>query len=134
MKPFDNINNENWLLFASLNYRLKEHSTTREFLSDLNITKYINRLFNNYRKKGYLKSRLCMNHIIVYFNVFHVEAAQRLLFFKVPPENWALLKMFLVFLNKCPEKVRGINGSMIMVGDIDIEQDALEIARKELNG
>jgi len=75
-----------------------------------------------------------MNHIIVYFNVFHVEAAQRLLFFKVPPENWALLKMFLVFLNKCPEKVRGINGSMIMVGDIDIEQDALEIARKELNG
>tara|TARA_B100000287_G_scaffold404579_1_gene427383 strand:+ start:1648 stop:2052 length:405 start_codon:yes stop_codon:yes gene_type:complete len=134
MKTFDNINNENWLLFASLNYRLKEHSTTREFLSDLNITKYINRLFNNYRKKGYLKSRLCMNHIIVYFNVFHVEAAQRLLFFKVPPENWALLKMFLVFLNKCPEKVRGINGSMIMVGDIDIEQDALEIARKELNG
>ena len=134
MKTFDNINNENWLLFASLNYRLKEHSTTREFLSDLNITKYINRLFNNYRKKGYLKSRLCMNHIIVYFNVFHVEAAQRLLFFKVPPEKWALLKMFLVFLNKCPEKVRGINGSMIMVGDIDIEQDALEIARKELNG
>jgi len=134
MKTFDNINNENWLLFASLNYRLKEHSTTREFLSDLNITKYINRLFNNYRKKGYLKSRLCMNHIIVYFNVFHLEAAQRLLFFKVPPENWALLKMFLVFLNKCPEKVRGINGSMIMVGDIDIEKDALEIARKELNG
>ncbi len=134
MKAFDNINNENWLLYASQNYRLKEHSTTREFLSDLNITKYINRLFNNYRKKGYLKSRLCMNHIIVYFNVFHLEPAQRLLFFKVPPENWGLLKMFLVFLNRCPEKVRGINGSIIMVGDIEIEQDALEIARKELNG
>ena len=134
MKPFDNINNENWLLFASLNYRLKEHSTTREFLSDLNTTKYINRHFNNYRKKGYLKSRLCMNHIIVYFNVFSLEAAQRLLFFKIPPENWGLLKMFLVFLEKCPNKVRGINGSTIMVGDIDIEQDALEVAKKELNG
>ena len=131
---FENLNNDNWLLYAFQNYRMKEHTTTREFWSDVNITKYINRHFNNYRRKKTMKSRLCMNHIIVYFNVFHVEAAQRLLFFKVPPENWALLKMFLVFLNKCPEKVRGINGSMIMVGDIDIEQDALEIARKELNG
>jgi len=75
-----------------------------------------------------------MNHIIVYFNVFSLEAAQRLLFFKIPPENWGLLKMFLVFLEKCPNKVRGINGSTIMVGDIDIEQDALEVAKKELNG
>ena len=134
MKPFDNINNENWLLFASLNYRLKEHSTTREFLSDLNTTKYINRHFNNYRKKGYLKRRLCMNHIIVYFNVFHVEAAQRLLFFKIPPENWSLLKMFLMFLEKCPQRVRGINGTTIMIGDIIVENDALEVAKRELNG
>ncbi len=134
MKPFDNISNENWLLYASLKYKLKEHSTTREFMTDLNTTKYINRHFNNYRRKGYLKSRLCMNHIIVYFNVFQTDAAQRLLFFKIPPENWALLKMFLVFLERCPQQVRGINGSTINVGEIEIEQDALEVAKEELNG
>tara|TARA_B110000902_G_scaffold244200_1_gene297200 strand:- start:861 stop:1265 length:405 start_codon:yes stop_codon:yes gene_type:complete len=134
MKPFDDISNENWLLFASLNYKLKEHSTTREFMADLNTTKYINRHFNNYRRKGYLKSRLCMNHIIVYFNVFQTPAAQRLLFFKVPPENWALLKMFLVFLERCPQQVRGVNGSTINVGEIEIEKNALEVAREELNG
>jgi hypothetical protein len=134
MKPFDDISNENWLLFASLNYKLKEHSTTREFMADLNTTKYINRHFNNYRRKGYLKSRLCMNHIIVYFNVFQIPAAQRLLFFKVPPENWALLKMFLVFLERCPQQVRGVNGSTINVGEIEIEKNALEVAREELNG
>tara|TARA_Y100000004_G_scaffold190794_1_gene248469 strand:+ start:241 stop:468 length:228 start_codon:yes stop_codon:yes gene_type:complete len=75
-----------------------------------------------------------MNHIIVYFNVFHTDAAQRLLFFKIPPENWALLKMFLVFLERCPRHVRGINGSTINIGEIEIEKDALDIAEKELNG
>ena len=134
MIAFDNLTNENWLLYAFQNYRMKEYTTTREFVSDVNITKYINRQFNGYRRNDVLKCRLTMNHIIVYFNVFQFEAAQRLLFFKTAPNNWSLLKMFLMFLEKCPQRVRGINGTTIMIGDIIVENDALEVAKRELNG
>tara|TARA_B100000287_G_scaffold422903_1_gene465481 strand:- start:2819 stop:3244 length:426 start_codon:yes stop_codon:yes gene_type:complete len=130
---FENLNNDNWLLYAFQNYRMKEHTTTREFWSDVNITKYINRHFNNYRRKKTMKSRLCMNHIIIYFNVFQFEAAQRLLFYKTSPENWSLLKMFLLLLNRCPRKVVGINGSTIMVGDIEMEDEACQLVLQDLD-
>tara|TARA_B100000287_G_scaffold402626_1_gene423719 strand:+ start:3510 stop:3935 length:426 start_codon:yes stop_codon:yes gene_type:complete len=113
---------------------MKEHTTTREFQQDVNKTKYINRHFNNYRKKGELKSRLLLNHVIMYFNVFRLEAAQRLLFFKIPPDNWSLLKIFLLLANRCPRKVLGVNGQNINVGNIQIEDNAKEVVLRELYG
>ena len=113
---------------------MKEHTTTREFRQDVNKTKYINRHFNNYRKKGELKSRLLLNHTIMYFNVFRFDAAQRLLFFKIPPENWSLLKMFLILANRCPEQVMGINGQNVRVDNIRLEDNAKDIAAEELYG
>ena len=64
MIAFDNLTNEIWLLYAFQNYRMKEYTTTREFVSDVNITKYINRQFNGYRRNDVLKCRLTMNHIM----------------------------------------------------------------------
>ena len=113
---------------------MKEHTTTREFRQDVNKTKYINIHFNNYRKKGELKSRLLLNHTIMYFNVFRFDAAQRLLFFKIPPENWSLLKMFLILANRCPEQVMGINGQNVRVDNIRLEDNAKDIAAEELYG
>ena len=111
---------------------MKEHTTTREFQQDVNKTKYINRHFNNYRKKGELKSRLLLNHVIMYFNVFRLDAAQRLLFFKIPPDNWSLLKMYLILANRCPRNVKGINGQNVNVGNIPLEDNAKEVATREL--
>lgn len=113
---------------------MKEHTTTREFQQDVNKTKYINRHFNNYRKKGELKSRLLLNHVIMYFNVFRLDAAQRLLFFKIPPDNWSLLKMYLILANRCPRSVKGINGQNVNVGNIPLEDNAKEVATRELYG
>ena len=109
---------------------MKEHTTTREFQQDVNKTKYINRHFNNYRKKGELKSRLLLNHVIMYFNVFRLDAAQRLLFFKIPPDNWSLLKMYLILANRCPRNVKGINGQNVNVGNIPLEDNAKEVATR----
>jgi len=134
MVRFENLTNENWLLYAFQNYIMKEHTTTREFRQDVNKTKYINRHFNNYRKKGELKSRLLLNHTIMYFNVFRFDAAQRLLFFKIPSENWPLLKMFLILANRCPEQVMGINGQNVQVDNIRLEDNAKDIAAEELYG
>ena len=74
-----------------------------------------------------------VNNIIIYFNVFQFEAAQRLLFYKTSPENWSLLKMFLLLLNRCPRKVVGINGSTIMVGDIEMEDEACQLVLQDLD-
>ena len=47
--------------------------------------------------------RLIINHIIILSNVFGVDAATTLLFFKIEPNHWSLIKTILVFLHFMPE-------------------------------
>ncbi len=47
--------------------------------------------------------RLIINHIIILANVFGVEAATTLLFFKIEKNHWSILKTFLIFLHYMPE-------------------------------
>ena len=65
--------------------------------------KYLKRLFRKYDTSKELKMRLIINHIIILVNVFGVDAATTLLFFKIEREHWSLLKTFLVFLLFMPE-------------------------------
>ena len=65
--------------------------------------KYIKRLFRKYTATGELRTRLIINHIVILSNVFGVDAATTMLFFKVEKEHWPLLKTFLTFLNLMPE-------------------------------
>mgnify|MGYP001331599629 FL=1 len=53
---------------------------------------------------GVLRERLILNHIIIFYNVFGIEAATRLLFFRLEEDLHPLLKTFLVFLNYLPEE------------------------------
>ena len=48
--------------------------------------KYIKRLFRKYKSTNELKTRLVINHLIVLQNVFGVDAACTLLFFKIERE------------------------------------------------
>ena len=74
-----------------------------EFQEDLKRIKYIKRLFKKYLDTGSLRTRLIINHIIVLANVFGVDAATTLLFFKIERNHWPILKAFLVFLQYMPE-------------------------------
>ena len=67
--------------------------------------KYLKRLFRKYEtsKGKELKERLVINHIIILVNVFGVDAATTLLFFKIERNHWPLLKTFLVYLSYMPE-------------------------------
>ena len=65
--------------------------------------KYLNRLFRKYDTSKDLKMRLIINHIIVLANVFGVDAATTLLFFKIEKSHWPILKAFLIFLQYMPE-------------------------------
>jgi hypothetical protein len=65
--------------------------------------RYLKRLFRKFDTSGELKVRLIVNHIIILSNVFGVDATTTLLFFKIEPNHWSLLKTFLVYLHFMPE-------------------------------
>ena len=100
---FKKITRDNWLFFAIKNYNVPNLDSEQEFYEDLKRFKYIKRLFRKYKSTGELKTRLIINHIIVLQNVFGMEAACTLLFFKIEQEFWSVLKPFLEFLSLMPE-------------------------------
>ena len=65
--------------------------------------KYLKRLFRKYNTSKEFKARLIVNHIIILANVFGIDAASTLLFFKIDKEHWSMLKTILIFLNYMPE-------------------------------
>lgn len=104
MKVFDELNEENFLLYAAKNYNNKQCLDVEEFYDDLARFKYIKRLLRKYKESGLIQERLVLNHLVILYNVFGIEAANRMVFHKIEPELWSAVKPFLVFLNYLPEK------------------------------
>lgn len=98
------LNEENFLLYAIKNYDNPECKSMTEFEEDLNRFVYLKRLFRKYHKTGELKERLILNHLITFYNVFGVQAATKILFYRIESELHYILKTFLVYLNYIPEE------------------------------
>ena len=73
-----------------------------EFSEDVNRIKYLKRLFSRYDQEGDLKSRLILNHLIIFNNVFGLVPASRILFYRVEEKYYPILKTSLKFLDKLP--------------------------------
>ena len=88
-------------------YNNPECIDVEEFKEDVSRFKYIKRLLSRYEAHGDLQERLILNHLIVIYNVFGIQAANKMLWFKVEENHWTYIKPFLVFLNYLPidEKV-----------------------------
>ena len=127
---FDDLNEKNFLLYAMQHYENPQCVEVEEFNDDLKKIKYIKRLFNQYAIEGVLKERLLLNHVIVFYNVFSVEAATRILFYKLEEEFWPMLKTFLFYLNFLPDKIESINGKTILATDIPMDQGIVDSLRK----
>lgn len=97
-----NLTEENFTLFAMKHYDNPHCRGVSEFNDDLKKFKYLKRLFRKYKAGGGLKERLILNHIIVIYNLFGVDAASNMLFFKIDQKYWPQLKSFLVYLNVMP--------------------------------
>jgi hypothetical protein len=97
-----NLTEENFTLFAMKHYDNPHCRGVTEFNDDLKKFKYLKRLFRKYRTGGGLKERLILNHIIVIYNLFGVDAATNMLFFKIDKKYWPQLKSFLMYLNVMP--------------------------------
>ena len=96
---FNELNEDNFLLFAIKHYDNPQCATKDDFYEDLKRFKYIKRLFKRYVKTGVLKTHLLLNHIIVVYNIFG-DAGTPLLFFKLESEYWSPLKSFMVYLDR----------------------------------
>ena len=115
---FDDLNDDNFLMFTMKEYNDIQCTDIEEFYDDLKKIKYIKRLFNIYKNNGQLKERLILNHLIIFYNVFSVQAGTRILFYKIEKDFWPMLKTFLIFLDRMPEKIDSIRGEIIRASDI----------------
>lgn len=96
------LTEENFLLYAIKHYDNPACKGMTEFQDDLKRFRYIKRLFRKYTAGGGLKERLILNHLVVLYNLFGIEATTQMLFYKIEKRYWSQLKTFLVFLNLMP--------------------------------
>jgi hypothetical protein len=99
---FDELNKDNFILFAIKHYENPSSTTQEEFDEDLNRFKYIKRWLKKYHDTGEMNSHLLLNHIIVIFNCWN-DAAIPMLFYKIESTYWSYLKSFIVYLHRLPE-------------------------------
>ena len=103
MVDFSTLTPDNINMFAMKHYDNPTCVDEKEFLDDMKRFKYLKRLFRKYDASKEFKARLIVNHIIILANVFGIDAATTLLFFKIDKQHWSMLKTILIFLNYMPE-------------------------------
>lgn len=115
------LTEDNLFLYAAKHYYNPQFSDIEEFHEDLKRFKYIKRLINRYLENDDLAERLILNHVIIIFNVFGIEAALNILELKLDKKHWPVMKPFLVFLKYITnEQYTGIS----------MDQNVVEVLRK----
>ena len=100
MLLFDDLDEENFLLYAAKNYYNPTCIDAEEFYEDIKRFKYLKRLIRRYDDGGTLAVNLILNHLVVIFNVFGIEAGLRMLEYKlVIASDLSIVKPFLIYLN-----------------------------------
>lgn len=115
---FDELNEDNYLLFAIKFYDNPQSVTKDDFEDDLKRIKYVKRLLKRYKNTGILKTHLILNHLIILFNVFN-DATIPLLFYNLDVDLWPIIKSFLIFLNRIPEYPK------TQINEIEEDKDCL---------
>ena len=121
MIVFNELTEENLFLYAAKHYRNPGFTDIEEFYEDLKRFKYIKRLLNRYLESGELAERLLLNHLIVIFNSFGIEAGLNILELKLDDKHWPVIKPFLIYLKYIKDnQYTGIN----------MDQNVVKVLRK----
>jgi hypothetical protein len=99
---FDELNEDNYLMFAIKHYDNPQSLTQDDFYEDLKRFNWINRLLKKYKSSGSLNIHLLINHFIILYNVFG-DATTPLLFYKIDSQFWSIIKTFIIYLGRLPE-------------------------------
>ena len=124
---FNELNEDNFQLFAAKHYENPQAVTKEDFEKDLNYFKYIKRLLRRYKSTGELKTHLLINHFIVLYNIFGEEATP-MLFYKIEEDLWSTMKTFIIFLNKLNRHPK------CYIHDIEVDIECLSQLQKVYNG
>jgi hypothetical protein len=116
---FNELNEENFLIFAIKNYENPQAVTKEDFDKDLSRFRYVKRLLKRYKNGGELKVHLIINHFIILYNVFG-DATTPMLFYKIDKSLWSSIKTFVVFLGKLPEHPK------TYIHDIELDKKCLD--------
>ena len=117
---FNELNDDNYLIFAIKHYDNPQAVTQEDFYEDMKRFKWIKRLLNKYKNSGDLNVHLLLNHFIILYNVFG-EATTPLLFYKIDKDLWGVLKTFILYLERVPEYPKSA------LHDIPVDEKCLEI-------
>jgi len=123
-----NLTESTFLLYAMKHYDNPQCTDMSEFEEDMKRFQYLRKLFSRYKQDNDLKERLILNHLIVIYNVFGVDATN-MLFLKLH-EFHSYLKPFVEYLNFMPQVLQydeNIISKDSITGDIFIEQKLKEI-------
>ena len=104
MDIFEDLNEENFTLFAIRHYDNPQCTSTEEFYEDIRRFRYLKRLLKRYHRTGELRERLILNHLIILSNVFGVPNAIRMLQHKMDDEYWPVIKTCLLYLDYIDEE------------------------------
>ena len=118
---YEKITTENVIMFAIKHYDNPQCEGEKEFHDDMKRFKYIKRLLRKYKDTRILKERLILNHLIAFYNVFEISAANRMMFHKMEAEIQPALKTYLVFLNYLPQN---------WFTKVSLDQNIIDILRK----
>jgi len=112
-----------FLLYAAKNYDNPQCTDIEEFEEDMKRFQYLRKLFGRFRSDGDLKERLILNHLIVIYNVFGVNATN-MLFMRLH-EYHEYLKPFVMYLNYMP-RVLEYDNKVINEKSIVADQKIIE--------
>jgi hypothetical protein len=124
------LDDSNFFLYAAHHY-LNPCVDQQEFLDDLGRIKNLRRLFSRYERKGELKERLILNHLMILYNVFEHTALTRMLAYRLY-DHLRILKPFLMLLNYWPDRIENIgsDNETIRSNDIVMDMKIVEVLRK----
>ena len=122
------VNDDNYLIVAAKAYD-KPEVLQSEFDEDIARLLYIKRLITKYQSTKQLKERLILNHLVIFYNVFGIETASKLLFLKLEPTDWVVIKPFLVFLSLLPETIQSVRGQTILTDGIGLDEGVIAALR-----
>lgn len=125
---FENLTEDNFLLYAMKFYDNPHCMDVEEFNDDLKRIRYIKRLFKKYRETGELKERLVLNHLVVLYNMWESTAMTRMLVLRLD-EYLEYLKPFLMALGYWPTKLGLIEGKRIVDSNIPLDTRVVAVLR-----
>lgn len=102
-KLFEKLTEKTFEAYALAHYDNPQCLSIDEFYDDLAKFKYVKRLLRKYKETGDIRERLVLNHLISIYNVFPIQVANHMIFYKIEKKLWMVLKPFLIYLNYLPD-------------------------------